>query len=79
MHEASRWETLHLYSWNCLYSAHYRGLAQVCNRWLTLRMQLISVATQLFISFMVLVLRWPSDPGETLLRRAAVHVDDHVP
>ncbi len=34
-------------------------------------MQLISVATQLAISFMVLVLRWPSDPGEKLLRRVA--------
>ena len=37
--------------------------AQICNRWLTLRMQLISVVTQLIISMLVLVFRWPRDPG----------------
>ncbi len=47
----------------CAWSSSWLCHAQICNRWLTLRMQLISVVTQLIISMLVLVFRWPRDPG----------------
>ena len=36
---------------------------QCCNRWLQIRLELIGIGVMLCIAFLIVLLRWPSDPG----------------
>ncbi len=39
--------------------------AFACDRWLQIRLELIGISVMLSIALVVVLLRWPADPGES--------------